>query len=61
MLYYFDQHPQRDLYTSLCSKYMEHSRSQKDQEIARKRLKNQLTDQQMRLDSEFAERLRKFD
>ena len=42
MLYYFEEHPQRELYQSLNSKYMDLSKTQKNQEMARKKLRNQM-------------------
>ena len=61
MQYYFENHPQTEIYQQMCQKYQEHSKSQKDQEIARKKLISGDIDRQQRLDDEFAERLRKFD
>ena len=61
MLYYFEEHPQKEIYTQLHTKYKEHSKALKDQEVARKKLLADSEDEQRKLDHEFTERLRKFD
>ena len=43
-LYYFEQHPQKELFHDLMTKYKEHSKNQKDQEMVRKKVMNEMQD-----------------
>ena len=59
--YYFDNHPQKQMFSQLCEKYQQHSKTQKEKESTRMAILEKNMGQQKKLDQEFADRLKRFD